>query len=90
MGKSRKSGEAVGGARSQKQLAAALSVSRQTVGEYVRREDWPVAREPPWGADQIERIRAWQKGLQEDRSQMLNDPTIRSVTRQLKLEQAKL
>lgn len=53
---------------SQRKLAEALGVAPATVAGYVKRPDWPVRRRAPWSAADVERIKAWQQQLQEDRS----------------------
>ena len=35
--------------------------------EYLARADWPVGKAPPWGRGDVQRVRAWQATLQEDR-----------------------
>lgn len=55
---------------SQRQLAKALGVSAQTVGEYLGREDWPVAGAPPWSLEDLEKVNAWRGGLQDNRARL--------------------
>ena len=50
------------------ELAEALGIAGSTVSRYLRRADWPTGRAPPWSPGEIERIRRWRAGLQEDRA----------------------
>lgn len=49
-------------------LARTLGVSPAAVAGYLKREDWPSRRQPPWSSDDVAKIRQWKAWLQEDRS----------------------
>jgi hypothetical protein len=68
------------------ELAAKLGLTPQSITRYLSREDWPVRREPPWTQLDLEVIRKWREGLQEDRS--ADAPAdLKNVGRLLKQEQ---
>jgi hypothetical protein len=53
---------------SKAELARSLKVAAGTVSRYLRRPDSPVKKLPPWNDRDLTRIRAWKRGLQEDRA----------------------
>lgn len=50
---------AVTGAATQRELAEAMNRSEGVVSRWVRRDDWPFNRRPPWSAETVVQIRAW-------------------------------
>lgn len=50
-------------ANSQGQLAAVMNVSRKTINEWIKRDDWPARRRAPWSWADVHKIREWRKGL---------------------------
>jgi hypothetical protein len=85
----------------QRELSRALKVSDKAVSQYVRRDDWPVSRRPPWDPNSVAAIKAWRAGLQEDRAKPTEataatgpDPGLdlkrpKSIDYRLKLERTK-
>ena len=46
-------------------LARAMKRSRQTIHEWLHRDDWPFRRKPPWSAETVGLIVDWMKCLQD-------------------------
>ncbi len=45
------------------ELADALSVSRKTVQQWIRRNDWPASDQSPWTVAEVCEIRKWRASL---------------------------
>ncbi|MGH7178597.1 MAG: hypothetical protein ACREJC_14565 [Tepidisphaeraceae bacterium] len=57
-------------------FARALGVSGPTMSRYVRRDDWPVTRAPPWTAANLATVQRWRGELQEDRARDNREPSV--------------
>lgn len=55
--------------RTQNDLCNELGVAKSTVSKYLKRPDWPVKKRGPWTTVDVEKIRVWRVGLQDDRSE---------------------
>ena len=49
-------------------MAEAAGVSRQTLGQWMKRVDFPIGREPPWSDTDVEMLAAFRMWLSEDPS----------------------
>ena len=47
-------------------MAEAAGVSRQTLGQWMKRDDFPIVWEPPWSDTDVEMLAAFRMWLSED------------------------
>lgn len=56
-------------------FAEAIGVAKSTFSRYLRRDDFPARRSPPWGLQDLAIVQRWRAAcLQEDRARLYDDP----------------
>lgn len=71
--------------KSQGDLARAVGCSAPTLSNLKKRGDWPVGRIGPWSVADVEAVKVWREGHQENRA--AQNPEMANAAHQLKVEQ---